>query len=348
MKVAAFGDLHAHLFSEFAEHNEETVNTRLKEILQVLPTIREYMIEHKMGYLLFAGDLFHKRITVDTRVMNLVRDEFRKFYGWGIEIIMIPGNHDQVDNSDYPQHSLESFKEFEYVTVLDRFTPITLPGGLKIYPAPYSKNAQMVKDFLNEYAEDAKAYDGTTILLGHLGVSGAFVGKSSYAMADAFTVADLHPEAFTFGVFGHFHKWQFLGDTKHFFYTGAPIQHNFNDEGQEKGFWVLDTETKKAELVPIKSPEFITVTDWKKADFEKLKGNYLRIHVLSDEVDDLMQKLPEGLLYRLEIERVVKEEKRVNVDFSMGFPKIITEYAKRFNPDALQLGLEILEEAETA
>src|SRR5690606_6574384 len=156
------------------------------------------------------------------------------------------------------------------------FKPLVLEDFI-VFPVPYSKNAEMVKKEIDKYASMTtnQGVEDKSILLGHLGVSGAFVGKSSYAMSDAFTVEDLYPHAFKFGVFGHFHKMQFLGDTKHFFYTGAPIQHNFNDEGEEKGFMLLDMEGGSAELVEIPSPKIITVSNWKVYDHKDFEGIYV-------------------------------------------------------------------------
>lgn len=358
MKILSYGDFHAHMFTDFSEVDEITGNSRFTQQLKALEFMREYCLKHNIKHSLFAGDMFHKRRTVDQTVKNMVRDEIKKFGAAGIWTIMIPGNHDQVSNEDNPQHALHSFRELTMVTLLDRFTPYELPTGgngelVYIYPAPYSKNAGMVKDELNRYAKATEDYpEATHILLMHLGISGAYVGKGNYAMSDAFTTEDLHPEAFDFGVAGHFHKRQLLGGHPHFFYTGSPLQHSFNDEGEEKGFYVLDTETGTAEFVSIPAPQFITVKISKldKKSISKiekeLKGNFLRIQVDAEKVKELAEKLPDDLKYRVEPQKTYVEERRVDVDFSMSMSQMLTEYAKKFSPDAVDIGLEILREVE--
>lgn len=348
-KVLCFGDLHANKFSDFSEADNVTGNSRLTSIIACLAFMREYCIKNNIKYVLDAGDLFHKRGAVDTEVFNFVFDEIRKFSDAGINVIMIPGNHNQYSNEDFPQHSIEQFKEIKNVTVLDRFTPHKLDSGDWVFPVPYSKNAELVKKAIDKYAYDTvnEGIERSSILLGHLGVSGAFVGKSSYAMSDAFTVEDLMPHAFQFVVLGHFHKYQDLGGHSHVFYTGAPIQHNFNDEGQEKGCWVIDTETKEKELVVIPSPKFITVKEWKTTDPTELEGNFVRFQVPPEDVEELSESLPETSKHRLEVQKTYEEDRRVDVDFSMSFDEIVTKYAEEFKPEAKEVGLEILREALT-
>lgn len=347
MKFVCFADLHAHMFTDFAEVDDVTGNSRFTHILRCLDFIKDYTLNNKIEYVLFAGDMFHKRKAVETKVFNFVFNKIKEFSESGLKTIMINGNHDMESNEDFSQHSLEPFKEIPNVVVLDRFTSYTVGNEeAYIFPAPYSKNAEMVKKKIEEYAYTTvnEGIERKSILLGHLGVSGAFVGKNSYAMADAFTIDDLFPHAFAFGVFGHFHKRQFLGDTKHFFYCGAPIQHNFNDEGQEKGFMVIDLETGLAEFVEIPSPKFITITDWKNVDKSVIENNYVRFQVTADEVEELTESLPENSKHRLEVKKVYEEERRIDVDFSMSAEEIVKEYARKFNPAAEEIGLEILRE----
>lgn len=356
MKILCFGDAHFHMFTEFAEIDEVYGNTRFRQQIEAITYMRNYCLDNEIELVLFSGDLFHKRRTIDQTVKNMVRDEIKKFGEDGIRMVMISGNHDQVDNSDYPQHSLHSFKELKKVDVLDRFDPhyLEINGEeIFIYPVPYSKNAEMIKKAINRYAEHAEAREeACNILLMHLGVSGAYVGKGSYSMSDAFSIVDLHPEAFHFGVAGHFHKRQFLGGHPRFFYTGAPVQHSFSDEGEDKGFMVIDTQTGTVEFVPIPAPKFITIKikemteglmDLLEAD---MKGNFIRFQIDSEVVETLKDQLPEEAKYRLEVQKEFKEEKRVDVDVSMPFHELVTKWAKEFMPDAEEVGQEILREAE--
>lgn len=355
MKIICFGDLHSHSFTDFSEVDDITGNSRLTQILDALDYMKDYAIENGIKNILFAGDLYHKRKSVETKVYNLTFNKIKEFSKSGLNTIMIPGNHDQQSHEDFPEHSLEPFKEIENVTVLDRFEPKWIHDNDKgdidsfcVFPVPYSKNAEMVKQEIDKYAEKTtnEGLEDKSILLGHLGISGAYVGKSSYTMADAYTIEELYPHAFQFIVLGHFHKYQDLGGHPHAFYTGSPIQHNFGDEGQDKGFWVIDMETRTKELIEIPSPKFITVTDWKATEPEKLEGNFVRYQVDASEVEELSESLPEESKHRIEPQKKYETEQRINVDFSKTFVEIIEEYANEFNPEAKEIGLQIFRDME--
>ncbi len=348
VKVVAWGDFHLHPFTEFAEVDDITGNSRLTASLRCLQTIRKYCLDNDIKYALDAGDFFHKRKAVDTETFNYGFNEIKAFGGSGIEVIMIPGNHNQVDNTDFPEHSLEQFKALENVTVLDRFEPL-VREDLIIFPVPYSKNADMIREAIDKHAYDTsnEGLIEKSILLGHLGVSGAYVGKSSYAMADAFTVEDLFPHAFRFVVLGHFHKHQELGGYENVFYTGAPEQHNFNDSDQDKGFWVLDTDEGTKEFIPLDSPKFITVTDWKNTDPKELEGHFVRYQVPASEIEELTEALPETSKHRLDVQKDYDMEKRMDIDFSKSFEEIISTFAKEKFPEAEEIGLEIFRDSQT-
>lgn len=347
MKIVCFGDFHAHLFSEFSEVDDVTGNSRFTQQLKVLDDIKTYCIQNKVKTVLFAGDLFHKRVTVNTIVYNRVRDKIKQFGENGITLLMLVGNHDQVDNSDFPEHSLHSFKELDYVMVLDKFEEIQLSDELRIYPVPYSKNVELILQSISRYEKIAKSSNGVNIVLGHVGISGAFVGKGNYSMSDSFSLEDFKPEVFDFGVFGHFHKRQFLDINERFFYTGAPIQHSFNDEGEEKGFYVIDTKQNNVEFVGLNNPKFVTVTNYKKEDIVQLKGNYIRFQCDTDDVENLSSIVPKDLKHRIEPQKIYKEEKRVDVDIAMSLEEVVKVYAKKFKPEAINEGLEILEELKS-
>lgn len=241
MKIACFADVHANLFEEFADKSPKYGNTRLKDILHCLYRIHHYCLHHDIKVVLFAGDMFHKRVLVNTLVENLVYDRIKAMNDDGLFIYMIPGNHDQVDDTDYPQHSLHIFDSLNNIFVADegeRLNPYAIKdeeanGNVYIYPAPFSKNTKMIKELIKKHADSFSSnsrYD-CGILLGHMGIDGASTGKSSYPLEGAFTLDDLYPDVFNFGIFGHYHKRQHLGGIKNYFYVGAPLQHNFNDEG---------------------------------------------------------------------------------------------------------------------
>ncbi|MNW28635.1 putative metallophosphoesterase YhaO [compost metagenome] len=353
MRLAAFGDFHAHLWKEFDTKGGETGSIRLDHQINTLRYMKDWCLTNGIKYLLFAGDLFNARAKVDTRVFNAVYDEIESIGKSGIIMVMAPGNHDQYDNSDVPENSLHAFKKLDNVHVFDTVTSVTIHDperpheeAVEIVLAPYSRNAQMIKDFISSVEKK----DIPQILLFHLGVSGAFVGSGNYPMADAFKVEDLRPELFKYIIGGHFHKRQFLGGHPHAFYTGAPLQHSFGDEGEDKGFYVVDTAKRyDVEFVPIPNPKFVTLEGdpTKKHEAELLwcreEGNYVRFVVTSEQLEAWEKIIPDGLQYKVELRKEYQqEEERSGVKIGMGFEEIVTQYAEEKRPDALEEGLELI------
>lgn len=343
MKVAVFSDLHAHIYKEFDAKSDLTGSERLDLIIQSLDYMKDYCIENDISTILFAGDAFHIRSRVSTVVFNAVYDKFKDIAIEGIDILAIPGNHDDTDNSDLPKHSLHAFKDIDGVTIVDTLTTEYLSDGTPVVCVRYSKNASMIKDFIERVDNTGEK---TPILLGHLGVNGGFVGKGNYPMADAFEVEDLRPDAFRYVLLGHYHRRQNLGEHSHVMYVGAPIQHSFSDEGEDKGFVVVDTSSHHVEFVPIPNPKFVTYDDKmvQIVDFHEHveNGDYIRIQAREEHLDSTLSFLPEGLKYKLELTKDYVETTRVDVKIGMSDEEVVKKYAKEFKPESEDLGLKIL------
>jgi DNA repair exonuclease SbcCD nuclease subunit len=355
MRIACFGDLHAHVFKEFDRKTDRTGSQRLDYIVDTLIYIRDYCVKENIKYILFAGDAFHVRSRVNTIVYNAIYDTLKTFHEYGLEVIGIAGNHDQHDNSDIPPHSLHAFNDIEGIDIYGDLDIHTLYDGLEtvdIYCVPYSKNAQRIKDWIAEaetYTQPSDRY--SRICLFHLGISGGFVGKGNYPMADAFQPDDLRPDFFKYIVGGHFHRRQLIGGYLNFLYTGAPIQHSLSDEGEDKGFYILDTSKRwDIAFVPVPNPQFITMSmyDVANEDMQLIadEGHYVRLQVTESELPVALTYLPTNLQYKVNLQREYKEQTRVDVKIGMSFEEIISKYADEFKPEAKAIGLKILREVQ--
>ena len=359
MKIACFGDFHGNKFKEFDEPSSITGSKRLDIQVDALNQIKSYCLNNSIKILAFSGDFYNTRGKVDTVVYNALYDCIKDIGKAGITVLMIAGNHDQYDNSDVPDNSLHPFKELQNVFVYDQPTMLEgIPGTdikeCNIACVPYSKNIEGIKNWVKGASEISKVcLENTgipTVLLMHAGVSGAFVGTDNYPLSDAFTPEELFPDIFKYIILGHFHKPQYLSGYNNAFYTGSPLQHSFSDEGEQRGFYVVDTSKRwDIQFVPIKSPMFYTINfeDLETMGIDLLKdGNYIRILCNEKQVPLVAPMLPPDSKYKLVIQKEYKEEVRVNVKVGMPFNRIISEYAKQFKPEAEQVGLSILAEVE--
>jgi DNA repair exonuclease SbcCD nuclease subunit len=357
MQIAVFGDLHAHNFKEFDRKTDRTGSLRLDNIVDTLIYIRDYCVAKQIKYILFGGDMFHVRSRVNTIVYNAIYDTLKTFHGYGLEVIGIAGNHDQHDNSDIPPHSLHAFNDLEGVTIYGDLAKHYIPEwetddrDLLIHCIPYSKNAQRIKDWIADNTRPELYEDENHICLFHAGISGAFVGKGNYPMADAFSPEDFRPDFYKYIIGGHFHKRQLIGGYLNFLYTGAPIQHSFSDEGEDKGFYILDTSKRwDIAFIPVPNPQFITMNAYNVAneDMQLIadEGHYVRLQVTESELPVALTYLPPNLQYKVNLQREYKEQTRVDVKIGMSFEEIISKYADEFKPEAKALGLKILREVQ--
>jgi len=343
VKVACLADIHTHIYKEFNDISDITGSSRLDEMIKGLLYAKTYCLENSIKHLLFAGDLFQRRGSVDTIVLNTTHDVFDDITKSGISIWAIPGNHCQPNKRNKPENSLHTFKKICGVTVIDEPSMVWLDEETPVWAVPFSKDGEKVKEAILNPPETLVK----PILMAHLGVSGAFVGVDSYSMQDYFTTEDLAIDKYKYGVLGHYHSPQILKDAPHFFYCGSPLQNSFNDDGKH-GFMVIDTSKRMdIQFVPIPSPKFVTVENYEDCDFNALVGNYVRFKCTSDQVQDLLTKIPEGLKYKIIAKKVYEEVQRANVKIGMSFEEIVSNYAAQFNPDALQIGLDLLKEVQS-
>lgn len=383
MKFVAIGDIHANNWKDYSstlsvewneirgrymEVQDETdidlltpMNSRLFNILSGLADVRDYCVANGIHLCLCAGDLFHTRGAVDTTVFNSVYRMFEAFQEVGIKVIMIAGNHDQANASVFAENSLYPFSGINQVISTPQLV-IYQEGDetIEVCCLPYSKDKKMTLECLQ--AMLAKRSDNDQVLLAHVGISGGLVGSGNYVMSDEYNLMELKVPKFKYAIFGHYHKPQVLEYNS--IYTGSLLQNTFNDEGDEHGFWVVDTSRRyDMELVPLHYPKFITVTtsNCDKLTAQDLSENYVRVQATAKDASSVMGVI-EGLSeeaigdtqlvdsVRLEVEKDYEAERtaRSDISISMDTPLILKTYVEEHNDTKLsnvallEKGLEIL------
>lgn len=358
MKIACIADIHLHNFTDFSKPQTVTwdddskrfipsetgyvLGSRLLDTLGALTELRDKLIELGIRDLVLAGDLFHKRGSVPSEVVATAYKVFSSFKKLGIEIYAIPGNHDQVSHSEYTFDSITPFEEIMKISSTPEVVRVSEDTVLCMLPYNHTRDIVLngVKSFVNNpmFESDKK------ILVAHLGINGAYVGTNNYAMSDSYSLPELFPNEFKYVILGHYHKHQFLG--KNACYTGSPTQNNFNDEGGEHGFVVIDTEKNGyMELVPLSAPVFRTLTSSELPTYQPNPNEFVRVTVNPDT------PMPEGIEdnsnIRVEFEKVYSKDGRSELSIVQTWADMITTYASESgNPEAANLGLEILKSLE--
>src|SRR5690606_26763288 len=154
-------------------------------------------------------------------------------------------------------HSVHPFSHLPGVHVIDEPGWVDTGLGVDILGIPYTENREHVAELCRSAAPNN---DSTRLLLAHLGVQGAKVGADFVYTNEAdCAVKDLNSKAFEFGFLGHYHIHQKL--SKNVYYVGSPLQHNWGDRGQIRGFVEYDTKTKKLKHVECQAPKFVELED---------------------------------------------------------------------------------------
>lgn len=355
MKIIGTADVHAHNYRDFDRRTDKSGSQRLDNILEVFNEMLSYALANDVKLMFVSGDLFHIRNGVNTVVFNEVHDHLLNITKQGIEIVMIPGNHDDSAAIDNSPHSLHPLKSIPGVTIIDEIMGekiYNIDGKtIHIHGLRYTKDVGLVKHLVKQTTDKYKDSDDTHILLAHLGIQGGLAG-SGHSMPDGYILKDIGVSFFDFIALGHFHRPQKLGGYQHAFYCGSPVQHDFGEEHNDNGFVVMDLESNTSSIYPLyKLPKFVTIElendedcVTKIEEIEKDSNNYYKFKLKDDVMPTfkrMISTLP-NLQYKLELTRTYKVEERVPIRIGMKFEEIVTKYAEEYNPEATEMGLEIL------
>lgn len=284
MKTVAFSDLHVHPFS-FGGSIDPATNrhNRVEHGLEVLRQTAAAAVDVGAKIRFFAGDLFHERGKLKPSVLNPVVDHFREKAGKVSFLdIFMPGNHDEEARSD-GEHALDVLRGIEGVKVLDGhgYEVISLDdGALGIGWVCHTPNVADLKDRVQQVAAQARLSAvpmQRKVFMVHHGVDGALDGVPF----SGFGPADLPTDDFGLVLCGDYHNHKELVPKKAWM-IGAPIQHNFGDAGQPRGFMVIDHDINDYELRPVHGvPLFKTITIkdgvLPAVDWPSMAGNFVRV-----------------------------------------------------------------------
>ncbi len=276
MLTTIFSDLHSHQYGDF-----NTDGKRLENCLRVLRIIFKFNHKNGIKYTLFGGDLYDQQGAIPTGVVNSIIAEFKNLF---VEypdqtILAITGNHDQASKNLWTKPAISALTHLETVftgrfILLDNAS--TYIDGVTIRGIPYYEYAE---DFLKalEACCSGKDSDKDAILLMHQTPSG--LGNESIPI----DVDVNHPlfKNFRYVFNGHIHKRQDINDK--FTVIGSPLHRDLGDEGDDKGFLVVDVHTpSEYQFISTKGkfPEFVRVKPG--TEYEQAEGQY---RVLMPEVD---------------------------------------------------------------
>jgi len=245
MEFLAYSDIH---------HDEYRNGIVLEDTIAIEDAITEYALSSGIETVLFAGDWF--RATNPTqRVIKEAEASWVRRSREGITTIVIPGNHDRWTRSETSGHAFLGAKIFnedlKNVEVYDESELhmffdvhfLLIPAGWQHKDLSWiegrTKNAPLV-----------------VVIHGMIGGSILASGMTSPGM-DSTLINELKPNLV---LAGDNHTPQ---DLSMFNcpagYLGAPLQHNWGDRNQDRGFWhiTVDSQQILRRFVSSYSPRFV-------------------------------------------------------------------------------------------
>ncbi|GMH42164.1 hypothetical protein BSKO_10083 [Bryopsis sp. KO-2023] len=255
----------------------------LPACIETLRIVRQEAEERGAGVLML-GDFWHHKGSLPVEPLNAVLSELRP---WNFPMLMLTGNHDQVDLKGYLHALVPLAAGCPNVHVFDEPTSFMDAVFLSYHSDSVLLAAMMEK------LVDQK----TKAMFVHADVIGAI-------MNDTFRAKEgLHPDTFPplLPVFsGHYHKPHIVDGTT-IEYVGSPYQVSQAEAGQTKHLLILDNDWRVVERKPLDvGPRHFTLRDVSSEIPEDVrKGDRLRWYIDASDEDEI--KAAEKVLRRKEV-----------------------------------------------
>lgn len=306
IKILHTADWHIGSFNGPEKDGE---NERFGDIISTLLVMVDKARSIQPDFIVFSGDMFHAAKVWSDRGLRENRAAFEliSILSKTAPIVILRGtpNHDSEEQYDNLKVALAGNSRVKFITEPSVVT-MTSDNGQKVvfcgvpgFDRGYfrAKNPGVSKE--EESKVFTEALDGLivglrasapagipSVLLAHFTVISADMESGQTAIfgqnEPVIYPSTINAAGYTVSCFGHIHKPQQLEGCKDAFYSGAVARLNFNDEGQERGFWVhqIDETTNTrvtSDFFSLPGREFTTIRLDDKQVAEWISGSKLDI-----------------------------------------------------------------------
>ncbi len=287
MRILHFADLHLGIETYGRIDPSTGLSTRVGDFLSALDEVVAYAIDTGIDLVLFCGDAYKSRDPGQTYQREFAR-RVKTLGDSGVPVFLLVGNHD-VPNAIGRATAVEIFDTLSVDNVVVAGRPrthllSTKSGPTQIVALPWARRGALlaredarnltphqVNEKLQELLTDwlnaevgGLAPDVPAVLCGHLAHSGAVAG-SEYAMVMGRDYVLLQSTvvnpAFDYVALGHMHNRQVVERPVPAVYSGSLQSIDFGDEGQDKGFYVVELDESAARGSRLKDYSFCSVND---------------------------------------------------------------------------------------
>lgn len=317
IRILHTGDLHIGNFPGPEKNGE---NARYLDICKCLDALVEGAREQKPGIAVIAGDIFHQARVWSDRGLKEQQTavKFLRELSAICPVVVMRGtpNHDSEQQFEMLKTAFEGNGEVKIITepqVVEVFSGAygwvqvaCLPGFDRGYyraQHPGLSKEEENEVFTKAIADmiiglKAQCKAGTpAVLVSHYTITGCNMESGQTAFFSQFEPV-VYPDTlaaadFDLVCFGHIHRPQQLEGCKNTFYCGAISQLNFNDEGQERGYWIHDIDgsgevQSTFQQLPTRQHKTLRLND---EDVAGITTGELEVADFLDRADDLNGKI---------------------------------------------------------
>lgn len=308
MKICCIADLHIGLKTYAELDGVNGLYDREIEVLDNFKKVVDICLSQSISILIIAGDVYHN-FNPSANLQNEVNRILYYASQNKLYVLILEGNHDLKKNN-YAVSSLEVFNTFHvpYIIHTSRFLDkeiVINNERTRFLFLPTYTNNQEIQYLLEQNIFD---YDGNVIVIGHFTTQGAQLNDWLIAENEEYIDLNLfNDKNIDFVVLGHLHKHQILNSNPLIFYTGALQRVDFNEEDQEKGYVIIDTNTKELKFYPLKTQLFYTIRiDLKeKSSLDYIKS-LIDINKIENAIIRIIINTSEELKLSVEEEQILK------------------------------------------
>ena len=294
MRILHFSDLHIGVENYGRIDPATGLSTRLGDFLGSLDEVVEFALNEQVDLVLLAGDAYKGRDPSQTHQREFAR-RLHTLSSAGVPVFLLVGNHD-LPNASSRANAVEIFPTLQVPNVhigdnLQTYNISTPAGPLQVVAVPWPRRGgiltreesrgltiEEVRQRMEEVMTigiqarvDALDPDIPAILSGHVTINGSTVGTERSMMLGndhVLLVSAVHRPELEYVALGHIHKHQVLRrEPPMVVYSGSLQRVDFSEEGDDKGFCVIDLDTEAPQgqrlvdfrFQPVQARPFVTI-----------------------------------------------------------------------------------------
>lgn len=301
-----FSDIHIGLRGD----NTGRLEICKKTVDNIIKIIERLGIKH----IIFGGDLFHSRTSLNVNTMNVAIELVEKLAKYA-EVFLLVGNHDIHYKNSRDVHSIKIFNNTANVHVISEPSEICINNSHRMLLVPWCSDLSKYNEsefdsmfghfeFSSKYLiasyieEQSTEYDNENIIsdlikhdidqylsdpsqlysenVGDILINRNKTKSSNYIGS---FINKCKPGGYVFS--GHIHgRKEFLVKDRNFIFIGSPFEQNFGDINKTFGFYIHDIKNNKIKFIEnkgIPKHKEVKVSEIDEGyDFSVCTGNYIK------------------------------------------------------------------------